>query len=280
MHKEGKWAREIIALQQEDGKWGWFHSLSRSYGAPLTTEQALRRLERLGFTMEDECIQRAVAYMDECLSGRLAIPDRPEKIHDWRIFTDLILTVWIRRFTPDNPRANRVAERWAGVLTAAYAGGAYDHSRYQEAYRETFGMKPGGGRLMDFVNFYPLSLVQGWLSPDTENVLMDDVLHRKQGVYYVYDGRLVDPPQHFTSREASRYLAAMELLAGYRHARGKLQFVAVWLMENQQPNGRWDMGKAVNDRVYFPLSDDWRRASVREEDCTQRIAALLERLNE
>lgn len=51
MYKEGKWAKEIPALQNEDGKWGCFHSLAKSYGAPMTTEQALRRLERLGFTM-------------------------------------------------------------------------------------------------------------------------------------------------------------------------------------------------------------------------------------
>lgn len=34
----------------------------------MTTEQALRRLERLGYTMGDECIQRVVSYMDDCLT--------------------------------------------------------------------------------------------------------------------------------------------------------------------------------------------------------------------
>ena len=28
MHKDGKWARQLIELQENDGKWGWFHSLS------------------------------------------------------------------------------------------------------------------------------------------------------------------------------------------------------------------------------------------------------------
>lgn len=56
MHKDGKWAKMILALQEPDGKWGCFHSLSRFYGADITTEQALRRLERLGFTQEDACI--------------------------------------------------------------------------------------------------------------------------------------------------------------------------------------------------------------------------------
>lgn len=42
--RDGKWAREIIALQ-EDGLWGNFHTLSAPQrGASITTEQALRRL--------------------------------------------------------------------------------------------------------------------------------------------------------------------------------------------------------------------------------------------
>lgn len=87
MHKDTKWAKQIIALQEDDGKWGCFHSLSKFYGAPLTTEQALRRLERLGYSIEDECISRAVAYMDDCLTGHKAIPDRTEKGNDWDVFT-------------------------------------------------------------------------------------------------------------------------------------------------------------------------------------------------
>ena len=38
MHRNGKWAKQIIALQESDGKWGWFHSLSQFYDSPITTE--------------------------------------------------------------------------------------------------------------------------------------------------------------------------------------------------------------------------------------------------
>ena len=78
MHKDGKWAKSIIALQEDDGKWGQFHSLSKFCNSPITTEQALRRLERLGYTMEDACIQKAVSYMDDCLTGKKTIPDPRE----------------------------------------------------------------------------------------------------------------------------------------------------------------------------------------------------------
>jgi len=38
------------------------------------------------------------------------------------------------------------------------------------------------------------------------------------------------------------------------------------------------MGKAVNDKLYFPLSDDWRKSETRESDCTERIQKLLTKL--
>lgn len=51
MHKDTKWAKQIISMQRKDGAWGDFHTLSVSSNSPITTEQALRRLERLGFTI-------------------------------------------------------------------------------------------------------------------------------------------------------------------------------------------------------------------------------------
>lgn len=79
MYRNTKWANEIRKLQDAEGKWGWFHTLSRPSSGVITTEQALRRLHCLGFTMEDDCIQKAVAYMDACLRGEKEIPDRREK---------------------------------------------------------------------------------------------------------------------------------------------------------------------------------------------------------
>ena len=278
MHKEGKWAKQIIALQESDGKWGYFHSLSQFYNAPMTTEQALGRLERLGYTMEDECIQKAVAYMDDCLTGKNTIPDRREKVHDWNIFTSLILATRIRRFTNDNPNANKVAKQWASVVSSAFTSGTYNRDEYVAAYYDILGMKPNGGRLIDFVNFYPISLLSDCLDEQTECAMMQYVLDRDDGIYYIYDNKLVILPPSFESKNASRYLAAMELLAKYKYAKQQLTFVADWLNANRNENGRWDMGKSVNDKVYFPLSDDWRKKETREADCTERIEKLLNEL--
>ena len=278
MHKDGKWAKNIIALQEDDGKWGCFHSLSKFYNAPITTEQALRRLERLGYTIEDECIQKAVSYMDDCLTGKKSIPDRREKVHDWNIFTSMILATWIRRFTLDNSNANKIAKQWADVISSAFVGGVYNHNEYVAAYHEILGMKPNGGILIDFMNFYPISLLSNGLDCKTEIALMRYALNKEDGIYYIYDKRLSVLPSSFESREASRYLGAIELLSKYKYAKNELRFVADWLIEKKNMDGKWDMSKVVNDKVYFPLSDNWRKKETREADCTERIDALLKEI--
>ncbi len=279
MHKDGKWAKKIIVLQEEDGKWGYFHSLSQNYDTAITTEQALRRLERLGYTIEDECIQKAVSYMDDCLSGKKEIPDRREKLHDWNILSSMILATWIRRFTSDNLNANKIAKQWTDIISSAFAGGIYNHEKYIFAYEKIFGRKPKGERLTDFVNFYPISLVSSCLDRQTERAVVEYVLNKESGIYYIYQNKLALIPQCFESREASQYIAAIELLSKYKYATDKLEFVANWLDSNRNINGKWDMGKGVNDRVYFPLSDDWRKKETREADCTERIRALLKDLS-
>lgn len=276
MYKDGKWARQLIALQHADGKWGTFHSLSQFYDAPITTEQALRRLECLGFTEEDPCIQKALAYMDRCLAGQDAIPDHREKIHDWDVFTDLILSTWIRRFTDGHERANEIARRWAAVVTAAFASGRYDQAAYEEAYRDI--LKPRGGRLVSLANFYPVSIVSGCLDPETEDAFVDDLLGQEKGIYYIYDRHIADLPPVFQSREANRYLSAIELLARHERARPKLRYVVDWLNGCRGENGLWDMGRIVNDKLHFPLSDDWRKPETREADCTFRLSRLIHTL--
>lgn len=276
MHKDGKWAGKLINLQQTDGSWGRFHSMATYSDAPVTTEQALSRLRRLGCTIEDDCIRRAVDYMNDCLCGRNEIPDPREKLHNWDLFTALMLSARIREFTLDNPNANAVAQQWAGVVSHALESGSYDHQRYVEAYRETFGLLPRGGRLVDFTSFYQLLLLQGMLDEKTENALMRYVLAKPDGMYYIYDKQLNQPPA-FEGLAASRYLGAMEVLAGYAHARKQLAFVVDWLEANRGEIG-WDLGKKAKDGVYFPLSDDWRKAETRIADCTERISALLLRL--
>jgi len=280
MHKNGKWARQILSMQDDERMWGSFHSLSSTNVNPITTEQALRRLQILGFTMEDECIQKAVGYLDDCLNGRKFIPDPTEKLHDWTLFTHLMFSAWIRRFTMENDRANEMAEKWAHVVTEAFASGEYDHAAYTKTYTETFGMKARGGRLVDFVQFYVISLLKGELDGKTQRAMVKYILQKPDGIYYIYERCIGELPGAFEGKQTSRYLAAIEMLAEYEEARRELAFVRDWLESGRNENGRWDPGSAAKDGVYFPLSDDWRKKETREADCTERVERLLEKLKE
>ena len=171
MKYDGVHARRLIALQHPDGSWGErFHTLSASGRAQRepTTEMALRRLEALGYTMQDECIARAVAYMDAVLRGEQTFPDPWEKTHDWAVFIEMMMATWIRRFTLENERANAVGEKWSGILKAAFAGGNYDHAAYCAAFAQAMGYQPRGGRFVDFVHFYAVSVTAGLLEEETE----------------------------------------------------------------------------------------------------------------
>lgn len=278
MHRNSKWAQKLLELQDDEGKWGWFHTLSRFCDSPVTTEGALRRLERLGFTREDECVRRVLAYMHACLTGEKQLPDRREKRHDWDAFTRLMLAANICRLTDDDRAANAVAEQWAQVVNAACAGGEFDQTEYLGAYRRVFGKAPLGGRLEDAVSFYQASLLRKGLTPEAERTWLRYLLQRADGIYYVYEKRVAEPPERFMSREASRYIAVLELLADYKCAGECLQFAVRWLESSRLPDGSWDMGPSANDCIFFPLSDSWRRPETRIADCTERIGALHAKL--
>ena len=246
----------------------------------MTTEQALRRLQRLGFTIDDDCIQKAVGYMTDCLTGKKEIPNRKEKVQDWTVFSNLMLAAWIRRFTKDNTAANNVARQWAEIVTAAFDNDVFDYEKYVNTYCRILRTPPKGARIIDPTIFYPISLVTGLLDEKTERAFVEHIMNNEDGIYYIYESKIAVVPKKFQSRKSSRYLAAIELLAEYKNSRDKLQFAVQWLKENQKSNGKWDMGSVVNDKVYFPLSDNWRKVETRENDCTERVMEILNKLTE
>lgn len=276
---ETKWVKDILELQQDNGSWGYFHSLSSSGKYSITTEQALRRLRILGLDYNDLCIQRAVSYMDRFLQGMEEFPDRREKLHDWTVFTNLMAAAQIRMFSPENKSAQIIANKWKEIIEYAFSGSEYDQKLYEEAYTATFLMRPKGGRLTDFVHFYTLTLLHGLLTKKTECKMIDYIINHPDGIYYIYEGYLNVLPEKFTSKEASRYLTAIELLSGYTYAKERLSFVAKWLMDNADEDGFWNMGIDVKDNVQYPLSNSWRSISSRRIDCTVRILSLLNKID-
>lgn len=280
IYKDSKWASQILALQQNDGSWGHFHALSKpTKEQPITTEQALRRLRILGYTKNDAPIRRALCYMEE----NLANPEPTvfhEKKHDSKIYGDLMLAAWLRLFDPEHTGALSVAKKWAAILREAFAAGVYSQSAYALAYESMLEKKlnPKAGCLANFVVFYQIVLLQGMLPPETEGLILDYILHYPTGIVYIYDKPLCNLPEVFASRQANRYLSAMELLAGYTGACEKLGFAASWLMNNQGEDGLWDLGAIAKDGIHFPLSDSWRNPADRKADCTDRVGRILKQL--
>ena len=272
-YRNGKWAKQIISMQQPDGSWGCFHTLRGDSDTPMTTEMALLRLELLGYTAEDECIKRAITHMETLLhTGEL--PEGKEKTSDFETFVDLIVAARILRFTDRCESANEIAGKWAQVITKAFSSGTYSQTDYVACYTQVFGRRPKGGRLIDFVNFYQLSILPGMLDKKTEGLMLDYVLRHEGGIYYVYENMLDKVPDEFQNKKASRYLAAIELLTRYEFGKDKLSFAYDWLKANQQAGGFWDMGTAAKDGVYFPLSDRWDK-TARITDSTYRISKLF-----
>ncbi|NLM97953.1 MAG: hypothetical protein GX175_10180 [Halanaerobiaceae bacterium] len=282
-YKDSKWASEIIELQKEDGSWGYFHTLSNpSKDNRMTTEYALNRLEILGYTINDKPIMKAVSYMKDCLAGRKTIPDRREKVQNWDLFTALMLSTSIRKFTKDDQNANDVAKKWAEIICYAFKNGEYDHNLYVDAYLKVHGLSSPGGRIMDIANSYHVSLVADLLDDKTALAFMNYILQNQSGIYYIYGKQLSVLPETFKSLEASRYIKAIELLSKYRNpgCKEKLKFVVDWLNVNKEDEGYWDMGAKAKDGMSYPLSDSWRKKEYQIKDCTYRISKLIKNIED
>lgn len=275
-----RWVQQILDLQHEDGSWGHFHSLGQpTKKQPISTEQALRRLWILGLTKDDEPISRALAYMEHNL-----LQPHPtvffEKKHDSKIYGDLMLATWIRLFDPDNKAALPVAKKWAKIISSAFQSGEYSQVDYVSAYEKEFSkLNPKANCLTDFVVFYQLALLPGLLNREIESSMLDYVIQHQRGIVYIYDHRLEILPKQFASKEANRYLAALELLSHFSLASEKLGFAIEWLKSQQDKNGLWDMGPSANDGIHFPLSDSWRKPEDRKRDCTVSVKKLLDKMD-
>ena len=273
-YKNGKWANKILSMQHPDGSWGCFHTLRSGSKTPITTEQALTRLENLGYTENDECIKKSICYMETLLEG-LTLPEGNEKSSDFDVFVQLIVATRIFRFTKKCDRANEIAVKWSTIITAAFQSGKFSQEAYDKSCYELFGKQLKSGRLKDFVNFYHLSILNGFIDEHTEDLMLDYILNHDGGIYYIYEKNLRIIPSEFEGEKISKYLAAMELLAQYRKSCKKLFFVKNWLLQNQTSNLAWDTGASSKDNIYFPLSDKWDKES-RINDCTYRIKKLLD----
>lgn len=274
-----KWIAQIAALQRPDGSWGRFHSLGKpTRQAPFTTEMAVRRLLVLGQTAQDEPLARALAYLRGVLARQIAPPDAREAVLNWDFFEQMMAATWIRLIVPADAEALAVAGQWAALASEAFASGSYDAAAYEAAYRARIPRLNSRERLIALDQFYMVNLLQGMLPAAVEAAYLAWLIDRPQGIYYVYDRRIAALPPRLWGRAASRYLGALECLAGYACAPGQLRFAVDWLHAQRGADGGWDLGPEAKDGIHLPLSDSWRTPQARAGDCTLRVSRLLARL--
>ena len=280
-YRNSKWANDILKLQQDNGSWGYFHSLSYPVSnQPITTEQALRRLKILGYTKEDKPIKKAMNYLQNCLSGKEKILDRVEKFHNWKIFTELMFSTWIKIYSYENKLANEIVRKWSCIINKTFETGQYNSTSYISEYNKIFGIVPKGGRLINFDSFYQISLLCNNLNKNIEPIFFKNVLELEKGIYYIYGNKLLTVPKVFKSKNTNWYINAIELLAEYNNVECKkqLDFVVKWLKKNMIEENKWDMGIESKDGINFPLSDSWRKVEDRIKDCTYRIEKLINKI--
>ena len=270
--------KKVLLEQWEDGSWGRFHSMNTSSKDPYTTEKALRRLLHLGLDKTDEPIIKAVQYMESYLKGEIELRDYVEIKHDWTLLTHLFIATWLLRIDSQNTLALEIADKWAQVIEHSFEGDCFNQAAYYKAYDAV--LKPEKNKSYWFIeNFYVVSILRGKLSPKTEKSFLTHLLNQPKGIYYIYSEFLNTPPENFESREANRYLEAIELIADYE-CREFLEFLLPWLEENKTTDDLWDMSKIVKDNMVFPLSNSWRKETNRKIDTTVRILKLITKISQ
>jgi hypothetical protein len=221
-YKDGKWAKEIIEFQHANGSWGYFHTLTKPTSKqPLTTEQALRRLEILGYTINDKPIQKTMKYLQNCLVGKDDIPDRAEKQLDWEKFRNLMISTWIKRFIPDDKRANDLSKKWAEIVNGSFVDSEFNQNNFLFLFYKILSYDKTK-KAIRFMTFYPISLVANNLSEDIDPVFFKYILDYDKGItYFNYAKPLNILPKYFESKEASAYIREIELLTEYKNIRCK-----------------------------------------------------------
>jgi hypothetical protein len=279
--KNGKWAKEIIQLQHDDGSWGYFHTLSKpSSKQPMTTEQALRRLEILGFTIDDNPIQKTVKYLHNCLIGKENIPDYQEKGSDWKSYHDLMISTWIKRFTSDDKSANGIANKWVEIINSSFAGKKFEQNIYDSVYNRILCPEKGK-RIWGFMHFYGISILANNLDISIEPKFFEYVLNFPTGIYYFgYNKSIKTLPELFQSKKTCDYIRMVDLLTAYKNkkCKDKILYIKKWFLQNKLNDHEWDLGKNSKDNILLPLSDSWRKDEDRINDCTFVINRIIKKM--
>jgi hypothetical protein len=246
----------------------------------MTTEQALRRLEILGFTINDIPIQKTIKYLHNCLLGKENIPDRYEKGSDWKTYLDLMISTWIKRFTSDDKIANTISNKWAEIINNSFIENVFSQQEYESMYNRIFCPEKDK-HIWGFMNFYGVSILANIVSKNIEPAFFGYVINYPTGIYYFgYNKSISTLPVLFQSKKTGAYIRMIELLTSYKNkkCREKMFFIKEWFERNKSKDNEWDLGKSSRDNILLPLSDSWRKDEDRIKDCTFIMNKIMKKL--
>jgi len=176
-----------------------------------------------------------------------------------------------------HPLIEPYLQYWAKVVAYAFAGGTYD--REAELAREQALTGIPSRRLYPFHVYYPLLILSSTrhrLSPDLERRMLEFLLHKPGGIYYVCEKSLDVFPQ-IGEKGFMSWLHAQEILSRFEAWKGFAADILNWLWSQRNETGLWNMGKGTYHSAFIPLSESWRRAGSRMVDCSVRVLSLLHR---
>jgi hypothetical protein len=273
---KSRWILELKNEQREDGSWGRFHSAMETRGKTITTEAAVERGLALGLEASDPVFHTAINYLSRLLEGTVDFPDPPERNNRWVTGKQLFAAATLSRICPTLSILDKTWELWATIAEHTFASGRYDPEAEIRAHQTLTGASVKDSYLV-LNNRYQLALLgsrAAKLPKAVENALVQWVWHKDDGVGYL-EIPLANLPRRFTPGMLDRLFTSLEILSYFPSWRRFADHIIDWLWKQRSSEGLWDFGPRASMSVYFPLSENWRKAKHRQHDWSTRVLAIL-----
>ncbi len=273
--------QELSAAQQPDGTWGRFHTQDTAVkGSFPTSEFAIQRALALGLDRHSPILKKAAGFIQAHLQGHTTWSDPPEKHDHPLIFPHNIRSVsaaMLALIDNDHPALEPLWRYWAAVVEGAFAGGSYNREAELACHQRLAGIP--SRRYTPCHVLYPLVILSATrqrLPPELEHRLLEFVMHKADGVYYVYERSLAEFPR-LEQRGFESWFHAQELVSRFACWKEWAPAALNWLWQQRDAQGLWDIPSASGRSFAFPLSESWRRAANRRIDWSVNILRLARR---
>ena len=281
--KSSRWIKILQDSQWEDGTWGRFHTQDTKVKQPIpTTESGIRIALDSGLDKESPILQNSIDFIVDHIDGRAEWRDWPEK-HDnpaaWFIVTPYLSAANLALIDNEHPKLGNFRNTWVTIAATAFASGTYD--REVEIQTSNRIMNCERKELAAFHNMYSLILLSATrerLRPSLERLILEYVMSKPDGIYYLYDRKLSEMPD-VRAKKFWIWLYTQLLLSRFPlwHEYAGSFVAEIWAQRDGQ--GFWDFDKGIGRKPYtpFPLSESWRGRGNRTIDCSVVVLKLLSR---